>query len=47
MTRLRTLLTAFLLAPLAALHSADTRGPNLLLILADDLGYGDVRCYND
>jgi arylsulfatase A len=47
MTRLRTLLTAFLLAPLAALHSADTRGPNVLLILADDLGYGDVRCYND
>jgi arylsulfatase A len=21
--------------------------PNLLLILADDLGYGDLRCYND
>ncbi|MFO1062538.1 MAG: arylsulfatase [Pirellulales bacterium] len=27
--------------------SADQRPPNVLLIIADDLGYGDVRCYND
>ena len=46
---LRCRTAIFILAALAwavPLHAAD-RQPNLLMILADDLGYGDVTCYND
>ena len=38
-----------LLTPLASSHAADapaaTKKPNILLIYADDLGYGELGCY--
>lgn len=33
--------------PCLTVFGTDQRPPNILLILADDLGYGDVGCYND
>ncbi len=48
---LRSALAAVLLAPLAPLHAADapskTEKPNILLILADDMGWGDLRCHGN
>jgi arylsulfatase A-like enzyme len=34
-----------LLAPLAALHAKDEPRPNIVFIIADDLGIGDLSCY--
>lgn len=45
---MRTILFAILLAMCGAVvpcHGADDKRPNILLILADDLGFSDLGCY--
>jgi arylsulfatase A-like enzyme len=40
------LLSALLLSPLAALHSNAAAKPNVVIILVDDMGWGDPQCFN-
>jgi arylsulfatase A len=42
---LATCLFVFALAPAAWPAAADSPAPNVVVILADDMGYGDLRCY--
>jgi len=31
---------------LATLQAAEAKPPNILIILVDDMGYGDPQCFN-
>jgi arylsulfatase A-like enzyme len=45
LVKTHSLLLALVLAAATALNAADSRKPNIIILLADDIGYGDLSCY--
>jgi len=46
MNHLIVFFLALLLAPLATLQAAEATPPNVLIVLVDDMGWGDPQCFN-
>ena len=43
---MKPILTCFCFLQLTGFALAEVRQPNVVLIFADDMGYGDVTCYD-